>query len=94
VVNSLPEATLAINLDRKVIAWNHTMEEMTGVKAEEMMGKGNYEYVVPFIGYRRPILIDCVLQPDPKGETQLSAVREQNDLLIMDLFIPRMQETG
>jgi hypothetical protein len=28
---------------RKVIAWNWAMETMTGVKKEDMIGRGNYE---------------------------------------------------
>jgi len=34
------------------------MEEMTGIKAEEMIGKGNYEYAIPFYQTRRPLLVD------------------------------------
>lgn len=37
------------------------MEEMTGLKAIDMIGKGNYEYALPFYGERRPILIDLAL---------------------------------
>ena len=32
--------------------------------AEEMIGKGEYEYALPFYGHRRPILIDLVTRED------------------------------
>ena len=84
VIDFLPDATLAINLDGKVIAWNRAIEEMTGVTASEMLGQGDYGYVVPFCGNRRPILIDFVLKPDRKGEKDFSVVREHRDLLRME----------
>jgi len=34
---------------------------MTGVKASDMLGKGDYEYALPFYGRRRPILVDLYL---------------------------------
>jgi PAS domain S-box-containing protein len=37
---------------------------MTGVKAEDMIGKDNYEYAIPFYGQRRKILVDLVFEPD------------------------------
>jgi len=94
MIDFLPDATLAINLKGEVIAWNRAMEEMTGVKSEQMLGQKDYEYVVPFCGYRRPILINYVLHPDPRGEAELSVVREKNDLLINELFVPYMKDNG
>jgi PAS domain S-box-containing protein len=64
IINFFPDATLAIDLDGKVIAWNYAIEKMTGIKSEDMLGKGNYEYAIPFYGIRRPILVDLVLNPD------------------------------
>jgi len=54
VINFLPEATLAIDLQGKVIIWNKRMEEMVGIKAGAMIGKGDFEYSLPFAGARKP----------------------------------------
>jgi len=35
IIDFLPDATLAIDLSGKVIAWNRAMEDMTGVKAAD-----------------------------------------------------------
>jgi hypothetical protein len=35
---------------------------MTGVKGQDILGKGNYEYALPVYGERRPILIDYVFK--------------------------------
>jgi len=59
IINFLPDATLVIDKEGRVISWNQSIETMTGVKAEQMLGKGDYEYAMPFYGERRPILIDA-----------------------------------
>ncbi|TRZ68938.1 MAG: PAS domain-containing protein [Methanothrix sp.] len=38
IVEFLPDATFVIDQDKKVIAWNRAMEEMTGVHKEEIIG--------------------------------------------------------
>ncbi|MGD1152083.1 MAG: PAS domain S-box protein [Syntrophales bacterium] len=89
IIDFLPDATLAIDLKGKVIAWNHAIEEMTGVKAADILGKGDYEYALPFYGIRRPILVDLVLKPDKKIERSYYSILEKNkDLLIVETWVP------
>ncbi|WP_337972277.1 histidine kinase dimerization/phosphoacceptor domain -containing protein [Methanobacterium petrolearium] len=58
IINFLPDATFAIDDNGKVISWNRAIEEMTGVVSEDILGKGNYEYSIPFYKTRRPLLVD------------------------------------
>jgi PAS domain S-box-containing protein len=64
IINHLPDATMVVDHNRKVIAWNRAMEELTGYGADEMLGKGDYQYAIPFYGEKRPILVDYILNPD------------------------------
>ncbi|MBA4396124.1 MAG: hypothetical protein C0394_01850 [Syntrophus sp. (in: bacteria)] len=64
IINFLPDATFAVDLEGRVIAWNLAIEQMTGIKKQDMIGRGDYEYALPFYGVRRPLLIDMVLKPD------------------------------
>jgi len=66
IVEHLPDATFAIDRNGTVIAWNRVIEEMTGVNKEAIIGKGNYEYALPFYGAKRPILIDWILNTGNK----------------------------
>ena len=68
IINFLPDATFAIDMEGTVIAWNRAMEEMTGAKSSEIVGKDNYEYGLAFYNERRPMLIDLVLAPDTQFE--------------------------
>jgi PAS domain S-box-containing protein len=64
IINHLPDPTFAINEKGEVIAWNKAIEDFLGIKARDMIGKGNFEYSIPFYGERRPILIDLAIHPD------------------------------
>ncbi|MGE4560248.1 MAG: GAF domain-containing protein [Desulfobulbus sp.] len=63
LVNFMPDIVMAIDLEGKIIIWNRAAEELTGYKAKDMLGKGNYEHAIPFFGKRRPVLIDLVMLP-------------------------------
>jgi PAS domain S-box-containing protein len=83
IINNLPDATLVIDPNGRVIAWNKAIEDLTGVKAEEMIGKGNYEYALPFYQNRRPILIDLIFEPDEKiAKNYSDIVRKEREVLI------------
>jgi len=64
IINFLPDATLVIDLNGRVLAWNHAIEQLSGISARDMVGKGGHEYSIWLYGKRRPILIDLVLHPD------------------------------
>ena len=63
IIDFLPDPTFVIDAEGKIIVWNRAAEEFTGAKAEDMLGKGNQEYSIPFYGQRRPVLIDLVFNP-------------------------------
>lgn len=64
VIDFLPDPTLVIDIYGKVLIWNKAMEKLTGVKAADMIGKGDYEHALPIYQTRRPLLADLVLKPD------------------------------
>jgi len=86
IIDFLPDATLAIDLTGKVIAWNRAMEQMTGIKAgngqDGMLGKGDHEYALPFYDTRRPILVDLVLTPSSKVEQLYVAFSRVGDQIV------------
>ncbi len=90
IIEFLPDATLVIDREGRVIAWNRAIEAMTGIKAKAMLGKGNYEYAVPFYGNKRPILIDLALQADTGQEKKYTAIRKIGDILFGEAFAPNL----
>jgi len=92
IINFLPDATLVIDRDGKVIAWNHALELMTGTSAEEIVGKGDYAYSVPLYGERRPILIDLVLQEDDKIMKTYHQVTRDGRTYMAETIMPGRRE--
>lgn len=94
IIEFLPDATLVIDQEGKVIAWNHAIEEMTGVPAVEMLGKGDYEYALPFYGERRPILIDLVWLPREEFEQKYAHIQREGAILSGETYTPALKEGG
>lgn len=91
MINFLPDATLVINREGRIISWNRAIERMTGVMAEEMIGKGNYEYAIPFYGERRPILIDLVLESHDDIVNKYSDIIQYNGVVIGEAYMPNLK---
>ncbi len=88
ILNFLPDATFAIDTRGVVIAWNRAIERMTGIAAEYIVGKGNYEYALPFYHERRPILIDLVLRDDPATAEKYPFIQREGNTLFSEITIP------
>ncbi|MCQ1539568.1 PAS domain S-box protein [Methanocalculus taiwanensis] len=91
IINFLPDATFAIDTRGVVIAWNRAMEEMSGVPAEDMLGRGNYEYALPFYHERRPLLIDLALLDDPEIASKYPYVKRIGDTVFSEITIPHLR---
>jgi PAS domain S-box-containing protein len=94
IINFLPDATLVIDEEGRVIAWNRPMEELTEVKAEDILGKGDYEYALPFYGKRRPILIDLALRPQAEVEEKYMKVERRDSVLTGEAHMPALRGGG
>ena len=92
IINFLPDATFAIDRDGVVIAWNRAIEKMTGVKPEDIVGKGDYEYAIPFYGKQRPILIDLVMREDPVIEATYPSIRREGNKLTSEIHLPQFND--
>lgn len=91
IFNFLPDATFAIDTQGVVLAWNRAAEEMTGVKADDIIGKGSYEYSLPFYNVRRPTLIDLALRPDKETEKNYTALKRSGDIIFGESFAPNLK---
>jgi PAS domain S-box-containing protein len=91
IIEFLPDATIVIDNTGKIIAWNRAVEEMTGFTAGEMLGKGDYEYAIPFYGDRRPLLIDLVQTPIEDLAERYAAVQKKQGILRGDAVCPMVR---
>ena len=92
IINFLPDATFVINLEGIVVAWNRAIEEMTGIPSEQMIGRGNYEYALPFYHERRKIMIDLIFHDDPVAKLKYPGITKKGRYLFSEIFIPHLNE--
>lgn len=88
IIDFLPDATLVIDREGRVVAWNRAVEEMTGIPKEQMLGRGDHAYTLPFHGECRPALIDRALELghlDPAGS---GGAERQGHTLVSELYLP------
>lgn len=92
IIEFLPDATFVIDSDKKIIAWNHACETMTGVKKEVLLGQGNYAYAEPIYGFRRPILIDLLDEPNNTVEKDYQLLRRDGNLVCAESHVSRLRQ--
>jgi PAS domain S-box-containing protein len=94
IIEFLPDATLVIDRNEHIIAWNKAMEEITGISSGKMIGRGNYEYAVPFYGKRRPLLINLIIHPNPELENDYVNIKREGGHLVAETFTPGIGKEG
>ena len=87
IIDFLPDPTIAIDLNGKVIAWSKSMEELSGVAKKDIIGKGDYIYSVPFYGKARPMLVDFVLNRDLKIKKYYDKLELNEDKIIAEVLV-------
>jgi PAS domain S-box-containing protein len=92
IIDFLPDATFVIDREKKIIAWNHAIEQMTGVRKGDILGKGDYAYAIPFYGERRPILIDLVMSAESDIEQRYDFVEKKGKNVYGEVFVPKTYE--
>lgn len=92
VIDSLPDPTFILDTDQRIVVWNRAAEAMTNVKREELLGKGDYAYAVPFYGERRPILIDLLNIAEKERESSYTHVKRVADKVYAETFIQALND--
>ncbi len=88
IIDFLPDATFAIDQEGKVIAWNRAIEEMTGTMKEDIMGKGDYAYVLPWYNERRPVIIDFINNDNSEYISKYDYVYKVGKTIYAEVFVP------
>jgi PAS domain S-box-containing protein len=62
LINFSSDPSFGIDRDGNVVAWNVSMEQLTGVNAKDIIGKGDNIYAEPFYGVRRKMLVNLIFK--------------------------------
>ncbi|MBI4972910.1 MAG: PAS domain S-box protein [Candidatus Omnitrophica bacterium] len=90
IVDFLPDAMFVVDTNGTVMRWNKAMEMMTGISSTTMIGKGNYEYSLPFYGERRPMLIDFILSPDLLEKSHYEYIYRRQDRIVAEFNMKKL----
>ena len=91
IIEFLPDATFVLDANKRVIAWNRAIEEMTGTRKEDIVGTGDYAWAVPWYGERRPVLIDLLWPENGAWVERYDFVQRQGDRLYAEVFVPGLR---
>lgn len=84
IVDFLPDPTLVVDPQGKIIVWNQAMEQMTGVEAGRMLGETTQSFAYSIYGERKPMLADQVLMRGKK--TNCRAFNGDSRAMIAESF--------
>lgn len=94
IVEFLPDATFVVDKDKRVIAWNRAIENMTGLIKEAVMGNGNHIYSLPFYGEPRPILIDLIDEDLEVIARNYTAIKREGRTIFAETHVPSFRNGG
>lgn len=90
IIDFLPEATFVINNNSEVVAWNKAMEQLTGMQKDDIIGRGDHSYSIPFYGEKRPMLIDYVISSDMTQYNPPKTIWKEGNSLNAEIWSPHM----
>jgi len=79
IIQSSAVATFVIDANHKVVYWNKACEELTGVKAEEIVNTSNHWKA--FYDYNRPCLVDLVVNGNSQNISFFYNVSAKSELI-------------
>lgn len=89
-IEFIPDATFILDRDRCVVAWNRSMEKMTGILREEMIGSQDYGRAFSRFGGSFPVLVDLVDLPTEELVRRCPGVRRIGETLFYETWVPSL----
>jgi PAS domain S-box-containing protein len=92
-IDALENPVFAIDKTGVIITWNKAMEQLTGISAKEMVGKGKREYAIPFYGEPRPMLVDyIVISTDKRQSGKFPGIKRVGNTFISEMEKVKIRE--
>jgi PAS domain S-box-containing protein len=90
IIDFLPDAIFVTDNEKKVVAWNKAIEEMTGIFKEEMIGQGDHQYLIPLYGIRRLTLGEIFEINDEDMLSGYDNVKRKGNTIEAEIFAPAL----
>ncbi|TIH20142.1 EAL domain-containing protein [Marinifilum sp. JC120] len=90
ILHFIPDPAFIINKDGVIVAWNPALEKLTDIRAEDVIGKNNFEHIKILHGKRTPGLIDLVNGCEEIGEIEYEAISRRGQALAAEICIQNL----
>ena len=94
VFDSIPNPSFIMTADDKIVYWNRANELITGWKAAQIIGKGNYESSLPYYGIRRPMVANLIMNEDAEWRSTYFEFDQEEDHVKALAFCPALPGGG
>ncbi len=91
IIQSLPDPTFVIGRKKKIVTWNRAIEKLTGLSKEEMVGRGDNAYAIPFWGEARQVLVDLIMDRYQDDVLPYDTIERCGDSLVGEAFLPNFR---
>lgn len=92
IIDFLPDATFAIDNNKCIIIWNKAMERISGLKANEVIGKRDYSHTVAFYGRIHPPIVELIFENDESVALQYENFHRDGDTIYAESFCPALHK--
>jgi two-component system, cell cycle sensor histidine kinase and response regulator CckA len=92
IIDFLPDATFAIDREGKVIAWNHAIENMTGISKQEIVGKIHHDFTAQFYGENRHVLVDLIFEDHEEIKKEYDFIKGDKGKLVTEAIAPGLNK--
>ncbi|WP_319779266.1 EAL domain-containing protein [Maridesulfovibrio sp.] len=90
ILQFLPDPAFIINKQGVIVAWNPALEKLSGISAEDVIGKGEFEHIRIIHGKKTPGLIDVVNGCEEIGEIEYEAISRRGNALAAEICIQNL----
>jgi PAS domain S-box-containing protein len=90
IIDFLPDATFVLDNDKRVVAWNKAIEEMTGISKEEMIGQGDHAYSLHIYGDQRLTLMEIAEINNEGLLSRYENVKKDGQTVEAEIFAPAL----
>jgi PAS domain S-box-containing protein len=91
IVEFLPDPTFIVDRNKNVLGWNKALEDFTGIKKQDMLGKNAVDRMLSISGTYRPLLTDFLNQSVDKLPSIYTSVKQIKDSISAELYLPKKE---
>ncbi len=91
-VEFMPDPTFIIGREKKVIAWNRSMEVLSGVKKRDILGSDRYREALLFMHGTMPVLVDILGFSAHELARAYPSVRKFGDSIYSEMTLSASRE--